>query len=58
VDLGGVPYLIPLADRSKVYDLATVIPKYLGKESYPEGWYVNGAAAGPFPSEGTNCEVK
>lgn len=44
-------------DKTKVYDLATVIPKYVGQEGFPNGWYVLGAAAGPFPVEGTNCEV-
>ncbi len=57
VDLGGVPYLIPLVKREKVYDLLDVIPKFVGAEKFPNGWYISGAAAGPFPSQGSNCEV-
>jgi len=57
VDLGGVPYLIPLVDRKRVYDLVSVIPKYVGKENYPNGWYISGACAGAWPAEGSNCEM-
>jgi len=57
VDLGGVPYLIPTVDRTKVYDLATVIPEYVGKEGFPNGWNVTGAGAGPWPTQGSNCEL-
>jgi hypothetical protein len=57
VDIGGVPYLIPLVNRSKLYDLAKVIPELVGASGFPQGWYISGAAAGPFPSQGTNCEM-
>lgn len=57
LDIGGPPYLIPLVNREKVYDLAKIIPKYVGKEHFPDGWYASGAAAGPWPSQGSNCEM-
>ena len=56
-DIGGPPFLIPLVDRTKVYDLATVIPNCAKAKDFPTGWYVSGAAAGPWPSQGSNCEV-
>jgi len=38
VDIGGPPFLIiPFVNREKVYDLAKLIPKYVGKEDYPDG---------------------
>lgn len=57
LDIGGPPYLIPLVNREKVYDLAKIIPKYVGSEGYPDGYYACGAAAGPWPSQGSNCEM-
>lgn len=57
IDLGGVPYLLPLVDRTRIYDMETVIPKCIGAKDFPQGWYVSGACAGPWPSQGVNCEV-
>ncbi|ODM93738.1 Ester hydrolase C11orf54, partial [Orchesella cincta] len=57
IDIGGPPYLIPLVNREKVYDLAKIIPEHVGKEDYPDGWYASGAGAGPWPSQGSNCEM-
>ncbi|OXA62799.1 ester hydrolase C11orf54 [Folsomia candida] len=56
-DIGGVPYLIPLVQRDKVYDLRTLIPECVGADKFPEGWYISGAGAGPFKSQGSNCEL-
>lgn len=52
VDLGGPPYLLPLVQRNKLYDLAQ-LAKRLGYEEA----LVIGAGAGPWPVAGTNCEV-
>lgn len=49
--------MIPLVNREKVYDLAEIIPKHVGSEGYPDGWYACGAGAGPWPSQGSNCEM-
>jgi len=57
MDIGGPPYLIPLVDRSKVYDLSKIVPAYAGSKGYPKGWYISGAAAGPWPVMGSNCEM-
>lgn len=57
VDLGGVPYLLPTVDRTRQYDLREIATKYIGSERYPDGWYMNGAGAGPWPSIGKNCEL-
>jgi len=57
LDVGGPPFLIPTVDRSKIYDFASLVPKVAGCESYPGGWYINGASAGPWPSIGTNSEM-
>jgi len=57
VDLGGVPYIHPLCDRKKVYKLEDLIPKCIGSKDYPNGWYLSGAAAGPWPKFGVNSEM-
>ena len=57
IDLGGVPYLVPLVDKKRVYNLKTIATKCIGKKDYPDGWYISGAGAGPWPSEVVNSEV-
>lgn len=57
VDLGGVPYLLPTVNREKLYDLRSVVTKSVGAENYPDGWYLGGAGAGHWPSQGSNCEL-
>jgi hypothetical protein len=57
LDVGGPPFMIPVLDRSKVYDMAKLVPAVTGEKNFPQGWYINGAAAGPWPSVGTNSEM-
>lgn len=54
VEFGGPPFLLPLVDKSKVYDLVTLmrnIPGYQNKE-----FFTCGAGAGPWPLFDQNCE--
>ncbi|XP_055920154.1 ester hydrolase C11orf54 homolog [Eupeodes corollae] len=54
LEVGGPPFLLPLVQRSKVYDLKSLIRK-----CYPaanSSILAIGAGAGPFPIRGTNCE--
>lgn len=51
-----MPYLLPTVDKSRVYDFRDVVAK-IGSERFPQGWYLNGAGAGPFPLLGSNSEV-
>lgn len=52
MDIGGVPYLIPLADRTKLYDLAEMA----ALADLP-GAFLLGAGAGSSRVTGVNCEV-
>lgn len=53
VEIGGPPYLLPLVDRTKIYDLKTIATRV-----QPGGTEVLaiGAGAGYFPMLNTNCE--
>ncbi|KAJ2952415.1 hypothetical protein O0L34_g6721 [Tuta absoluta] len=51
VELGGPPYLVPLVQRDKLYDLAA-LAKHLGRDPA----FLAGAGAGPWPFLGVNCE--
>lgn len=54
LEVGGPPFLLPLVQRNKIYDLKSLIRK-----CYPEtksSILAIGAGAGPFPIRGTNCE--
>lgn len=53
VEVGGVPYLMPLVNRSKVYDF-----KDMNQLTGVNPAFIVGAGAGPFPFTGTNCEVR
>lgn len=54
VDLGGVPYLIPTAQRDRVYDLAD-LPALMNMQ---DGFVLMiGAGAGPWKDMQTNCEM-
>jgi len=57
IDLGGPPYLLPLANKSKVYDLAKIVVHNLSNDSHPDGFFVGGSGAGPWPLAKSNCEV-
>ncbi|XP_023947505.2 ester hydrolase C11orf54 homolog isoform X2 [Bicyclus anynana] len=51
VELGGPPYLLPLVQRDKVYDLVALL-RHLRREPA----LLVGAGAGPWPYVGVNCE--
>ncbi|XP_061711736.1 ester hydrolase C11orf54 homolog isoform X2 [Cydia pomonella] len=51
IELGGPPYLVPLVQRDKVYDLAE-----LTKQQRRDPAFLAGAGAGPWPYIGVNCE--
>ncbi len=53
VDIGGVPYLFPLPDCSKLYDMAD-IARLVGLP----GAFLLGAGAGSSKVVGVNCEVR
>lgn len=54
VDLGGVPYLVPTAQRDRIYDLAD-LP---GLMNVKDGQILMiGAGAGPWQHLNTNCEM-
>ncbi|XP_049805643.1 ester hydrolase C11orf54 homolog [Schistocerca nitens] len=52
VEIGGVPYLVPLVKREKLYDL-----KLLGNHAELNPAFIIGAGAGPWPHAGVNCEM-
>ena len=52
MDIGGVPYLIPLADKTKLYDLTEMA----ALADLP-GAFMLGAGAGSSRVAGINCEV-
>lgn len=54
IDIGGPPFLIPLADRTKIYDLVKISRKILPNAN---SLYICGAGAGPHPLINSNCEV-
>lgn len=56
LEFGGVPYLLPLVDRTKLYDLKTMFEKAVEGQGYEE-FYACGAGAGPYPFLGSNVEV-
>ena len=51
VGVGGVPYLLPLVNKKKVYDLNKI-----AKEIKLPGAFILGAGAGPFQTLGFNSE--
>lgn len=52
VDIGGVPYLIPVVDRSKLYNLTE-----MAVLAELPGAFLLGAGAGSSRVAGVNCEV-
>lgn len=55
VEIGGAPYLLPLVQRDKIYDLKSVCDKVYENENIPE-YLAVGAGAGPWPLINSNCE--
>ncbi|CAH1802358.1 unnamed protein product [Owenia fusiformis] len=51
-DVGGVPNLHPLVDRSKIYSLDRV-----ARQVEIDDVFLVGAGAGPWQTEGVNCEM-
>jgi len=51
VEVGGPPYLLPLVQRNKVYDLRDI-----AKLASLDSALIIGAGAGPFPYATVNCE--
>lgn len=51
-DVGGVPYLLPVAQTDKIYKLNDIVAQV----EMPEG-FVTGAGAGPHHVVGVNCEM-
>lgn len=56
LEVGGPPYLLPLVDKSKLYDMRTMCEKAVVDKKMDEVFII-GAGAGPFPFLGTNVEV-
>ncbi|XP_066997889.1 ester hydrolase C11orf54 homolog isoform X1 [Anabrus simplex] len=52
VEVGGVPYLVPLVKREKLYDV-----KDVGHFAEVDPAFIIGAGAGPWPHAGVNCEM-
>lgn len=52
IEVGGPPYLLPLVQKDKVYDM-----KDLGKAADVDSAFLIGAGAGPWPYAGVNCEM-
>lgn len=52
IESGGVPYLLPLVQRDKMYDM-----KEFGKLAGLDSCLIIGAGAGPWPFIGVNCEL-
>lgn len=52
VEVGGPAYLLPLVNRTKLYDITDV-----AKAAQINPAFIIGAGAGPFDHEKTNCEV-
>ncbi|XP_006897240.1 PREDICTED: ester hydrolase C11orf54 homolog isoform X2 [Elephantulus edwardii] len=51
IEVGGVPYLLPLVNKTKVYDLNKIAQEI----KFP-GAFILGAGAGPFQTLGFNAE--
>jgi len=54
VEFGGPPFLLPLVDRSKVYDLVPLLRNISGYQN--KEFFTCGAGAGPWPIFNQNCE--
>lgn len=52
VEVGGPGYLLPLANRSRIYDL-----KDIARFTKVNNAFIIGATSGPFPYVGVNSEV-
>lgn len=54
IDCGGPPFLLPLVDRTKIYDVKNLARKILPNA---KTIFLCGAGAGPHPLINSNCEV-
>ena len=57
IEFGGVPYLLPLVDLTKVYDIKLMLDK-IAEEHKHKGYFAVGAGAGPHTLHKQNCEVE
>lgn len=53
LELGGAPYLLPLVQREKIYDIKNIVKSLNFSPAL-----VIGAGAGPWPYAGVCCEVR
>lgn len=53
MECGGPPFLLPLVDRTKIYDLKEIGQRIYGND---KEFLAIGAGAGPWPLVNTNCE--
>ncbi|KAL7015180.1 hypothetical protein ACKWTF_016325 [Chironomus riparius] len=54
LEYGSPDYLLPLVDRSKIYDLVPLVKNIQGYEN--KDFFLAGAGAGPHPLINQNCE--
>lgn len=54
VEVGGPPFLLPLVDRTKIYNIVELAHKVLPNA---QSVFLCGAGAGPHPLISSNCEV-
>jgi len=55
LEVGGPPFLLPLVQRSKLYNMKEIVQRAMG-ENCEGPIFAMGAGAGPFPIRNTNCE--
>lgn len=55
LEIGGPPFLLPLVQRDKLYDLKAICQRAYSNGG-PENFLAIGAGAGPHPLVNTNCE--
>ncbi|KAJ8679874.1 hypothetical protein QAD02_015661 [Eretmocerus hayati] len=53
VEVGGPPFLLPLVQRDKVYEIKSLIKEL----KYGDRAFAAGAGAGPWPYINSNCEM-
>lgn len=54
-EVGGAPYLLPLVDRTKLYDIKELCDRVY-KDVEGDEYLAVGAGAGPWPLINSNCE--
>lgn len=54
IEIGGPAFLLPIVDRTKIYNLVEISRKILTDAN---SLFICGAGAGPHPLINSNCEV-